>query len=79
MDNKNRGLIGQLTVASDKPYIVYDEVHGLVGEHRLLRAAQQAAERNGADCAKLPGGNSCSDALVYCWDDEDGWCLDVTG
>ncbi len=48
MDNKNRGLIGQLTVASDKPYIVYDEVHGLVSEHRLLRATQQAAVRDGA-------------------------------
>ena len=72
-------MIGQLTVASDKPYIVYDEVHGLVSEHRLLRAAQQAAERDGAGCAKLPGGDCYSDAAVYRWDDEDGWCLDVTG
>ena len=62
-------------MASDKPYIVYDEVHGLVGEHRLLQAAQQAAERDGADWDKLPGGNSYSDTLVYCWDDEDGWGL----
>ena len=71
-------MIGQLAVASDSPYIVYGEVRGLVSEHRVLRAAQQAAERDRVDCAKLPGGNSYSDVAVYCWDDEDGWCLDVT-
>ena len=79
MNNKHSGLIGKLTVASDKPYIIYDEVHGLVSEHRQLRAAQQALEYDGADCAMLPDGNSHSDAQVYCGDDEDGWCLDITG
>ena len=39
MNNKHSGLIGKLTVASDKPYIIYDEVHRLVSEHRQLRAA----------------------------------------
>ena len=47
MNNKHSGLIGNLTVASDKPYIFYDKVHGLVSEHRQLRAAQQTAERDG--------------------------------
>lgn len=27
----------------------------------------------------LQDGNSYSDAVVYCWDDEGGWFLDVTG
>ena len=76
---QHRSMIGQLTVTSDSPYIIYGEVRGLVSEHRLLRAAQQAVTRDRADCVKLPGGNSYSDAKVYCWGDEDGWCLDVTG
>ncbi len=72
-------MIGPLTVTSESDFIVYGEVRGLVSTHRLLRAAQQALEHDQRDRAKLPGGNSYSDAAVYCWDDEDGWCLDVTG
>ena len=75
---KHCGLIENLTVASNLPYIVYGAVRGLVSEHRLLRAAQWARLRNQADCHSLPGGNAYSDACVYCWDDEDGWCLDAT-
>ena len=79
MSKQHRSMIGNLTVTSDRPYIVYGEIRGLVSEQHLLRAAQQAAEQDRADCAKLPGGNCYSDVAVYCWDDEDGWCLDVTG
>ncbi len=78
-NTKHRSQIGNLTVASASPYIVYGEVRGLGSEHRLLRAAQQSRERDRDDCGSLPGGNAYSDAYVYCWDDEDGWCANATG
>ncbi|MEI8017499.1 MAG: hypothetical protein WCH39_04820 [Schlesneria sp.] len=74
---KHRGMIGKLTVASNCDYVVYGSVRGLVSQHRLLRAAQSAAQQDRSDCRSL-GGGAYSDVAVYCWDDEDGWCLDVT-
>ena len=76
---QHRGRIGNLTVSSASRYIVYGDVRGLVSKHRLLQAAQRAREQDQAACHALPGGNAYSDAYVYCWDDEDGWCLDATG
>ena len=74
---QHRSQIGNLTVASASPYVVYGEVRGLVSEHRLLRTAQQSLQRDQDACRSLPGGTAYSDAYVYCWDDEDGWCLDA--
>lgn len=74
---QHRAYIGQLTVASSHPYIVYGDVRGLVSSHRIIGAARRAAEKDRADCGSL-GGGAYSDVAVYCWSDEDGWCLDST-
>lgn len=70
----HRAYIGCLSVTSDKPYIVYGDVRGLVGQHRSLRAARATAKRDHTACAS--GGGAYSDAIVYRWDDDDGWCIE---
>lgn len=77
MTTTNHAVIGKVTVASSQPYIVYGEVRGLVSGHRVLGAARRAAEQDRDDCRSI-GGGAYSDVSVYCWDDEDGWCLDAT-
>jgi len=62
-NTKHRSQIGNLTVASASPYIVYGEVRGLVSEHHLLRAAQQSRERDRDACSSLPGGNRRGSSL----------------
>jgi F0F1-type ATP synthase gamma subunit len=71
----HRSMIGNRTVASDYDYIVFGSVRGLVGQHKSIQAARRKAELDAEDCQKAGG---YSDAQVYCWDDEDGWCLDAT-
>lgn len=72
----HQGTIGGRPVSSQMPYIVYGSARGLVSEHRILKAAHAAAARDGKACYNDRG--AYSDAAVYCWDDEDGWCVDVT-
>lgn len=67
---ENRSRIGQLTVASRSPFIVYGDVRGLVAECQLRSEAEAALEADREDCAKL-GGGAYSDAAVFMWD--DGW------
>jgi len=70
----NSAYIDKIAVGSVFPFIVYGSVRGLVSEHRLLRAAQSAARKEWASFSEP----YYSDAQVYCWDDEDGWCVDAT-
>lgn len=72
---EHRSMIGQLMVASEYDYIVYGSVRGLVGGYKSVQHARSVL-RDDASGASSSGGYS--DAQVYCWDDEDGWCVDAT-
>jgi hypothetical protein len=73
---KNKSYIGNLTVSSNQPYIVYGSVRGLVSEHRTQDAAAKSLARDQRACRKLSSGltRSYSDASVYEWTDE-GWTV----
>lgn len=60
----NTGYIGNLTVRSRQPYIVYGSVRGLVSAHRTQGAAERSAKRDREDCRGL-GGGAYSDVGVY--------------
>lgn len=67
----NSAYIGNLTIKSRLPYVVYGSVRGLVSEHRSLAAAQRSAEKDRRDCGSL-GGGAYSDVSIYGWTDT-GW------
>lgn len=60
-------------------YIASGAVRGDCGhQHKSIAAAQRCADRDGAACARLPGGNSYSDRTVRRADNLplDDWELD---
>lgn len=64
--------IGNVTVRSESPYVLYGAARGLIGEFSTLAEAQHAADKDARDCRKVRGG-SYSDAHVYEWDEDAGW------
>ena len=64
-----RGYIGNLTVRSAYPLIVYGSVRGLVSEHRSQRAAEASLRADQQGCRMQRG---YSDARIYGWTN-DGW------
>ena len=65
-----RAYIGQLSVESMYPAIVYGDVRGLVSGHRSERAAEKSLYRDRNICNRMGG---YSDARVYVWDASAGW------
>ena len=61
-------MIGNITVVSDAPYIVYGPVRGLVSEHRSISAARASLARDQRGCERH-GPGAYSDAAVYQWHD----------
>lgn len=70
----NRSMIGNVTVRSDYPLIVWGSVRGLVSEHRSMEAALKSLARDQRACRSLSSGltRSYSDASIYTWT-ESGW------
>ena len=68
----NSAYIGNLTVRSKFPFIVYGEVRGLVSHHRTLSGAERSASKDRAECRRC-GGGAYSDVEVYEWDEQNGW------
>lgn len=68
---KNKSILGNLTVSSNYPVIVYGSVRDLVSEHRSIDAALKSLERDQLGCRSQGG---YSDASIYEWSDA-GWTV----
>lgn len=64
--------IGNVTVRSESPYVLYGHSRGKVGEYTTLADAQRAADRDARECRKAGTGHY-SDANVYEWSEGEGW------
>lgn len=67
---EHRSIIGNLTIASKFPIIVYGSVRGLVSEHHKAHAAAKSLHADQGGC-KSQGGYS--DARIYIWEESEGW------
>lgn len=70
-----RSQIGNVTVGSNLPVIVWGSVRGMVSEHRSIAAARKSLARDQRACAGLSSGltRTYSDASVYLWSEDGGW------
>lgn len=72
MKSIHRGMIGNVTVSSAYPFVVYGSVRGLVSEHRTLSGANRSLRRDEAGCVSQGG---YSDANVYEWTAMQKWSV----
>lgn len=68
----NSAYIGNLTIRSTSPVIVYGSVRGLISEHKTVTGAEASLRKDQKGCRSQGG---YSDARVYEWSESEGWEL----
>jgi len=69
-----QSIIGEVSVCSEQPFIVYGGIRGLISEHRTQSGAERSAESDNRECHRS-GSRIFSDVSVYQWSVSHGWIM----